>query len=190
MSRSVLARDLLDRAGALGAEQLEADLRRRHVRRDSGRPPDCVVQVGGVERDGDRRFRPVQASSGCDVVDLVEDRRPTSGAMYDGVDPLRLVPASSNSVDADSGAERLRILRDDQLRFAVGEPDRLLQAAPCRVQPSTSRSSRDTRLGAPGSLKMTVPTWTALAPARMNWKASSPVRIPPMPKIGTSGIAW
>jgi hypothetical protein len=54
---------------------------------------------------------------------------------------------------------------------------------------STSRSSRDTRPGAPGSWKITVPTWIALAPARMNWKASRPVRMPPMPKIGTSGSA-
>ena len=52
-----------------------------------------------------------------------------------------------------------------------------------------SASSRETRAGAEGSWKTAVPTDTAEAPARMNWRASRPVLMPPMPRIGTSGIA-
>ena len=36
-----------------------------------------------------------------------------------------------------------------------------------------------------GSLKVAVPTWTALAPAATSSSASRPVRTPPTPMIGT-----
>ena len=52
-----------------------------------------------------------------------------------------------------------------------------------------SANSLCTRIGAAGSLNTAVPTLTALAPANTNCSASSPVLMPPIPRIGTSGIA-
>jgi hypothetical protein len=55
---------------------------------------------------------------------------------------------------------------------------------------SSSSSSRWIRAQADGSWKMTVPTPTRVAPARISSRASRPVRTPPAPMIGTSGRAW
>ena len=54
---------------------------------------------------------------------------------------------------------------------------------------SSARSSLRTLIGARGSLKITVPTWTALAPAARNSNASAPVRMPPTPMMGAPGNA-
>jgi hypothetical protein len=43
--------------------------------------------------------------------------------------------------------------------------------------------------GADGSPKIAVPTWTAAAPASTSSSASSPVRTPPTPMMGTAGSA-
>ena len=50
-------------------------------------------------------------------------------------------------------------------------------------------SSWRTRAGARGSAKVAVPTWTALAPARISSAASPPVAMPPTPTIVRSGSA-
>ena len=52
---------------------------------------------------------------------------------------------------------------------------------------SAAASSAWTRASADGSLNTAVPTETAEAPASTNCRASRPVRMPPMPRIGTLG---
>ena len=58
-----------------------------------------------------------------------------------------------------------------------------------RARRARCSSSASTRTGADGSPNTAVPTETADAPARMNCSASSPVRMPPMPRIGRCGRA-
>ena len=68
----------------------------------------------------------------------------------------------------------------------AGKPMASLALANPRAA-SSLRSSPRIRNGALGSLKIAVPTCTAVAPAAMNSKASAPVRIPPTPMIGDPG---
>ena len=70
---------------------------------------------------------------------------------------------------------------------SVGVPDGVGSEAKPRCR--GRGSSACTRATADGSLNTAVPTRTADAPARTNWSASRPVRMPPMPRIGTSGSA-
>ena len=58
-----------------------------------------------------------------------------------------------------------------------------------RARRGPASSSARMRIGAVGSPNTAVPTDTADAPARTNCSASSPVRMPPMPRIGRCGSA-
>src|SRR5450631_4487465 len=122
------------------------------------------------------------------------------GKRLQALDGLTQAPVRQQCrVGVDAGTERAELVHGDPKPGPEGGSHRLCShrvwaiptASLNRVNPlscSAAASSRLTRSGAVGSLKVAVPTWIALAPAATSCNASSPVRTPPTPMIGTVGI--
>src|SRR5450631_733851 len=121
------------------------------------------------------------------------------GKRLQALDGLTQAPVRQQCrVGVDAGTERAELVHGDPKPGPEGGSHRLCShrvwaiptASLNRANPLSCRaaaSSRLTRIGAVGSLKVAVPTWIALAPAATSCSASSPVRTPPTPMIGTAG---
>src|SRR5262249_32174941 len=144
--------------------QLKPDLERADMRADKVGPAGRRVQVGRIERDGDRG-----------AVGHV-------GSILGGV-----VVKSSYQLLACVRYVMLPLLRAPALVSWARPATSAIRSMPRRA--GAWSSSRRILAHADGSWKIAVPTLTMDAPASISSRASRPVITPPIPMIGTPGSA-